>query len=215
MENQKPTIEFSQSGIKVRSFYTQNSDFFKTAEGIADFFLKRFPQTISTHIGLFHGWEICNEDICGRVHQIPTKVPSIRKQEAESVGSEMNALAETGIIERFYGKPKHIIPWFTVAKKEQASRRVVLDFRAINTLTDDSPAILSQETRFWMKSQDTNGTQKWTYEVGTLRWVSAQRLGRTSCCRGKATCGHLLDCQWDTKIQVPSSQMQLAKRCPK
>lgn len=113
----------------------------RTADDLARFCTSTFPQTISPHIGLFRGWQIEADDICGKVNQIWTKVPCLRQQEIHAAQEEMEELRRQRIIQPFRGKPRHIIPWFTVSKKGERRRRVVLDFRAMNTLTNEAPSV--------------------------------------------------------------------------
>ena len=109
--------EFSQQGMRARSSDVLKLSELKTAEAIKNFCKRQFPQVISSHIGLFKGWRVGKDDICGEVHQVMTKVPCIRKQESQTVCEEMQELRRQGVIQPFRGKPCHIIPWFTVNKK--------------------------------------------------------------------------------------------------
>ena len=103
--------------------------------------LATFPDVIREGIGRFLGWEIGMADVQGQIHSVSTKVPYAFSAETASCRKEIDQLIEAGIIRRFHGKPKHVIPWFSVAKKDSLERRVVLDFRGLNTLTTRRPAL--------------------------------------------------------------------------
>ena len=97
--------------------------------------LIKFPDVIREGVGRFLGWEIGINDVQGQLHSVSTKVPYKFAAETAACKKEVDQLISAGIVKRFHGKPKHIIPWFSVAKKDSLERRVVLDFRGLNTLT--------------------------------------------------------------------------------
>ena len=103
--------------------------------------LTTFPDVIREGIGRFLDWEVSIADVQGQIHSVPTKVPYTFSAETGACRREIDQLIEAGIIRRFHGKPKHVIPWFSVAKKDSLERRVVLDFRGLNTLTTRRPAL--------------------------------------------------------------------------
>ena len=103
--------------------------------------LTRFPDVIREGIGRFSGWEVGQDDVRGQLHSVFTKTPYAFAAETAACRKEIDQLIESGVIKRFYGKPKHIIPWFSVPKKDSLERRVVLDFRGLNTLTARKPAL--------------------------------------------------------------------------
>ena len=103
--------------------------------------MTQFPDVIRDGIGRFSGWSVSIEDVTGKLHSVHTKVPYAFAAETAACRKEIDQLKEAGIITRFMGKPKHIIPWFSVAKKNSLERRVVLDFRGMNKLTARSPAL--------------------------------------------------------------------------
>ena len=103
--------------------------------------LAAFPDVIREGIGRFLGWEVSVADVQGQIHSVSTKVPYAFSAETASCRKEIDQLIEAGVIRRFHGKPKHVIPWFSVAKKDSLERRVVLDFRGLNTLTTRRPAL--------------------------------------------------------------------------
>ena len=106
-----------------------------------DRLLTAFPDVIREGIGRFRGWEVSIDDVHGQIHSVSTKVPYAFSAETVACRKEIGQLIEAGVIRRFHGKPKHIIPWFSVAKKDTLERRVVLDFRGLNTLTSRRPAL--------------------------------------------------------------------------
>ena len=103
--------------------------------------LARFPNVLCEKIGRFSGWEVGIRDVQGQLHSVFTKVPYTFAAETTACRNEIDALIEAGVVSRFHGKPKHIIPWFSVPKKNSLERRVELDFRGLNTLTTGSPAL--------------------------------------------------------------------------
>ena len=103
--------------------------------------LTDFPDVIREGVGRFSGWTVGIDDVQGQLHSVPTKVPYAFAAEVAACKKEIDQLIDAGIVERFHGKPKHIIPWFSVAKKDSVERRVVLDFRGLNTLTARRPAL--------------------------------------------------------------------------
>ena len=103
--------------------------------------LTTFPDVIREGIGRFLGWEVSIADVQGQIHSVPTRVPYTFSAETAACKKEIDQLIEAGIVRRFHGKPKHVIPWFSVAKKDSLERRVVLDFRGLNTLTTRRPAL--------------------------------------------------------------------------
>ena len=103
--------------------------------------LATFPDVIREGIGRFLGWEVSVDDVQGQLHSVSTKVPYTFSAETAACRKEIDQLIEAGVIQRFHGKPKHVIPWFSVAKKDSLERRVVLDFRGLNTLTARRPAL--------------------------------------------------------------------------
>ena len=103
--------------------------------------LAKFPDVIREGIGRFSGWKVSIEDVRGELHSIATKIPYTFAAETAACRKEIDQLIDAGIVRRFHGKPKHVIPWFSVAKKDSLERRVVLDFRGLNTLTTRRPAL--------------------------------------------------------------------------
>ena len=81
------------------------------------------------------------DDVQGQLHSVTTRVPYAFAAETAACRKEIDQLIDAGIVKRFHGKPKHVIPWFSVAKKDSLERRVVLDFRGLNTLTTRRPAL--------------------------------------------------------------------------
>ena len=103
--------------------------------------LIEFPDVIREGIGRFSGREVGIDDAQGQLHSVSTKVPYTFAAETAACRREIDQLIEAGVVRRFHGKPKHVIPWFSVAKKDSLERRVVLDFRGLNTLTARRPAL--------------------------------------------------------------------------
>ena len=103
--------------------------------------LIKFPDVIREGVGRFSGWEVGIDDVQGQLHSVSTKVPYTFAAETAACRKEIHQLIDAGIVRRFRGKPKHVIPWFSVAKKDSLERRVVLDFRGLNTLTARRPAL--------------------------------------------------------------------------
>ena len=103
--------------------------------------LTRFPDVIREGVGRFSGWEVSLKDVAGKLHSVHTKLPYAFAAETAACRSEIDQLINAGIVEKFKGKPKHLIPWFSVEKKDSLERRVVLDFRGLNKLTARSPAL--------------------------------------------------------------------------
>ena len=100
-----------------------------------------FGDVLSADIGLFKKWTLSSADVCGAARYVPTKAAHIRKAEADSVCEELEELARQRIVLPFRGKVHQLIPWFSVSKKGQLSRRVVMDFRAVNCLSMATPTI--------------------------------------------------------------------------
>ena len=103
--------------------------------------LARFPDVIRDGVGRFSGWEVSLKDVRGKLHSVYTKIPYVFAAETAACRGEIDQLINAGIVKRFNGKPKHLIPWFSVEKKDSLERRVVLDFRGMNKLTARSPAL--------------------------------------------------------------------------
>ena len=103
--------------------------------------LTKFPDVIREGIGRFRGWKVSMDDVQGQLHSVATKVPYAFAAETAACRKEIDQLIDAKIVKRFHGKPKHVIPWFSVAKKDSLERRVVLDFRGLNTLTTRRPAL--------------------------------------------------------------------------
>ena len=102
--------------------------------------LAKFPDVIRAGIGRFRGWQVSKNDVRGLLHSVTTKIPYTFAAETAACRKEIDQLIDAGVVKRFQGKPRHVIPWFSVAKKDSQERRVVLDFRGLNTLTAHSPA---------------------------------------------------------------------------
>ena len=101
----------------------------------------RFPDVLSAEIGLFKKWRLSRADVCGAVRYVSTRAMHIRKAETDSVCEELEELVRQDIVVPFRSKIRHLIPWFSVNKRGQLARRIVMDFRAVNCLATATPAV--------------------------------------------------------------------------
>ena len=101
----------------------------------------QFSDVICDEIGRFRKWSVGVKDVTGSLHAVYTKTPYVFATETAACRPEMERLIRHGVLSRFDGKPRHVIPWFSVAKRDSAERRIVLDFRGLNKLTHRSPAL--------------------------------------------------------------------------
>lgn len=113
----------------------------KTAIDLENKYKIKYKDMISNEVRCFKKWSIGKEDVEGKLHTIYTKAPYIFKEEISSCKEEIDNLISQEIISRFYGMPRHVIPWFSVSKKNTTKRRIVLDFRALNKLTERAPSL--------------------------------------------------------------------------